>query len=153
MFHSCFLPRVVIASTPVVCRACWSLLHPWIVRRVGVHGRTAVIDGFGAQFVVPGFAAVDGARPVLGAVLRQPRRGIEVPNDEELDPVVRGIRCSLAQGTEQSWIKVGYTRNLVLKDRRAVGMAPSASPSAPRCSLQRTSMGDAAVENEDASNR
>jgi hypothetical protein len=32
---------------------------PWIVRRVGVHGRAAVIDGFEAQFVVPGFAAVD----------------------------------------------------------------------------------------------
>jgi hypothetical protein len=27
----------------------------------------------------------------------------------------------LAQGTEESWIKVGYTRNLVIKDRRAVG--------------------------------
>jgi hypothetical protein len=39
--------------------------------------------------------------------------------DEELDPVVRGIRCSLAQGTEESWIKVGYTRNLVIPDRRA----------------------------------
>jgi hypothetical protein len=27
----------------------------------------------------------------------------------------------VAQGTEQSWIKVGYTGNLVIKDRRAVG--------------------------------
>ena len=26
-----------------------------------------------------------------------------------------------AQGLEQSWIKVGYTRNLVIKDCRAVG--------------------------------
>ena len=26
----------------------------WIVRRVGVYGRAAVIDGFGAQFVVAG---------------------------------------------------------------------------------------------------
>jgi hypothetical protein len=59
VFYSCFLPRVVIALTPGLCRACWSLLHPWIVRRVGVHGRAAVIDGFGAQFVVPGFVAVD----------------------------------------------------------------------------------------------
>ena len=42
-----------------LCRACWSLLHAWIVRRVGVHGRAAVVDGFGAQFVVPGFIAVD----------------------------------------------------------------------------------------------
>jgi len=41
--------------------------------------------------------------------------------DVELDPVVRGVRCSLAQGTEESWIQVGYTRNLVIKDRRAVG--------------------------------
>ena len=61
-FIGLFSPRVVIALTPVLCRACWtlwSLLHPWIVRRVGVHGRAAVIDGFGAQFVVPGFVAVD----------------------------------------------------------------------------------------------
>ena len=36
-----------------------SLLHPWILRRVGVHGRATVIDGFGAQFVVPGLVAVD----------------------------------------------------------------------------------------------
>jgi hypothetical protein len=36
-----------------------SRLHPWIVRRVGVHARATVIDGFGAQFVVPGFIAVD----------------------------------------------------------------------------------------------
>jgi len=32
-----------------------------------------------------------------------------------------GIRCSFAQGTEERWIEVGYTRNLVIKDRRAVG--------------------------------
>ena len=36
-----------------------SPLHPWIVRRVGVHGRATVIDRFGAQFVVPRFVAVD----------------------------------------------------------------------------------------------
>ena len=41
--------------------------------------------------------------------------------DEELDPVVRGISCSLAQGTEEIRVEVGYTRNLVIKDRRAVG--------------------------------
>jgi hypothetical protein len=126
-----------------------------------------VIDGFGAQFVVPGFVAIDLTKPVLGAVLGQPRRGIEVLNvdrvprhvsgrlrgghppggflfgsvlrdrltkklilvlrgtpaaiDEELNPVVCGIRCSLSQGAEESWIKIGYTRNLVIKDRRAVG--------------------------------
>jgi hypothetical protein len=124
-----------------------------------------VIDGFGAQFVVPGFVAVDLAQPVLGAVLGQPRRGIanvdSVPRhvsrrlrgghplggflfgsvlgnrltkklilvprgtpatlDEELDPVVRGISCSLAQGTEQMGVEFGYTRNLFIPDRRAVG--------------------------------
>jgi len=126
-----------------------------------------VIDGFGAQFVVPGFVAVDLAQPVLGAVLGQPRRSIGGPDvdrvpghvrrrvrcghppggflfrailgdglakqlilvlrrtpatiDDELDPVARGIRCSSAQGTEQSRIKLGYSRNLVIEDRRAVG--------------------------------
>ena len=30
----------------------------------------------------------------------------------------------MAQGTEESWIKVGYTRNLVIEDRRAVGDGP-----------------------------
>ena len=124
-------------------------------------------DGFGAQFEVPGFVAVDLAQPVPGAVLGQPRRGIGGPDvdrvsrhvsrrlrgghppggflfgsvlgdrltkklllvlrgtpatiDEELDPVVRGISCSLAQGTEQIRVEVGYTRNLLIKDRHAVG--------------------------------
>ena len=48
-------------------------------------------------------------------------RGTPAAIDDELEPVVRGISCGLAQGTEESWIKVGYTRNLVIKDRRAVG--------------------------------
>ena len=48
-------------------------------------------------------------------------RGTPAAVDEELDPVVCGISCSLAQGTEESWIEVGYTRNLVIEDRRAVG--------------------------------
>src|ERR671918_288576 len=48
-------------------------------------------------------------------------RGTPATLDEELDAVVRGIRCRLAHGTEERWIKVGYTRNLVIKDRRAVG--------------------------------
>ena len=48
-------------------------------------------------------------------------RGTPAAIDEELDPVVRGISCSLAQGTEQIRVEVGYTRNLVIKDRRAVG--------------------------------
>ena len=41
--------------------------------------------------------------------------------DEELDAVVCGIGCSLAQGAEQISVEVGYTRNLVIEDRRAVG--------------------------------
>jgi hypothetical protein len=48
-------------------------------------------------------------------------RGAPSAVDVELDAVVRGISCSMAQGTEESWIKVGYSRNLVIKDRRAVG--------------------------------
>jgi hypothetical protein len=125
-----------------------------------------MIDGFGAQFVVPGFVAVDLAQPVQGAVLGQPRCGIGAPEvhcvprhvrrrvrggdppggflfrailgdggakelilvlrgtpatiNIELDPVVHCVRCSLAQGTEQIGIEVGYTRNLVSKDRRVL---------------------------------
>ena len=85
-------------------------------------------------------------------------RGTPAAIDEELDPVVRGISCSLAQGTEQIWIEVGYTRNLVIKDRRAVGdgtvslaKRTTVLTARPRGSLRRTSMGDAAVEDEDAS--
>ena len=126
-----------------------------------------MIAGFGAQFVVPGFVAVDLAQPVLGAVLGQPRRGIGGPDvdrvprhvsrpvggghpsggfrfgavlrnrltkklilvlrgtpaaiDVELDPVACGSSCPLAQGTEQIRVEFGYTRNLVIEDRRAVG--------------------------------
>ena len=49
------------------------------------------------------------------------RRGTPTAIDDELDPVVRGIRRSLAQGTEESWIEVRYTWDLVIEDRRAVG--------------------------------
>jgi hypothetical protein len=136
------------------------------VRGVGIRGRAPGIDGFGAQFVVPGLVAVDLAQPVRGAVFCQPRCGIgggdvdrvaghvsgrlrtghppgsllfgAVLGDrltkkltlvlrrtpaaihEELYTVVRGSRSSLAQGPEESWIKVRDTRNLVIKDRRAV---------------------------------
>jgi hypothetical protein len=31
------------------------------------------------------------------------------------------MSCGLAQGTEKSWIKVGYTRNRVIEDGRAGG--------------------------------
>ena len=47
-------------------------------------------------------------------------RGTPATIYEELDPVVRGSSCGLAQGTEESWIKVGYTRNCVIEDRRVV---------------------------------
>ena len=46
--------------------------------------------------------------------------GTPATRDEELDPVVRSISCRLAQATEESWIKVGHTRNFVIKDCRAV---------------------------------
>src|SRR5688572_30983756 len=36
--------------------------------RVGVLGRAALVLGFGAQLVVPGFVGVDLAQPVLRAV-------------------------------------------------------------------------------------
>jgi len=49
------------------------------------------------------------------------RRGTPAAVDDELDPVVRGIRRGPAQGTEESPIEVRYTRNLVVEDRRAVG--------------------------------
>jgi hypothetical protein len=39
----------------------------------------------------------------------------------ELDPIVCSITRSLAHGTEESWIKVRYTRNVVIEDRRVVG--------------------------------
>ena len=97
-------------------------------------------------------------------------RGTPAAVDEELDPVVRGISCSLAQGTEESWVEVGYTRNLVIEDRRAVGdgtvslakrttlagrtrrASARCSLRRPRCSLRGTSVGDVAVEDEDAGN-
>jgi len=39
----------------------------------------------------------------------------------EVDPVACGISCSPAQGTEEGWIEVGYTWDLVIEDRRATG--------------------------------
>src|SRR5215211_967372 len=72
-------------------------------------------------------AADDGVAFFVDSGWRSPEyqtqllRGTPAAIDEELDAVVRGISCSLAQGAEKSWIKVGYTRNLVIEDRRAVG--------------------------------
>ena len=42
--------------------------------------RATVIDGVGAQLVVPGFVVVDLAQPVPGAVFGQPRGGIGGPD-------------------------------------------------------------------------
>ena len=79
-------------------------------------------------------------------------RGTPATIDQELDPVLRGISCSLAQSTEESWIKVGYTRNLVIEDRRAVGDGTAGLAKRTRVlHARRTSMGGAAVEGEDAS--
>src|SRR5215216_6223665 len=48
-------------------------------------------------------------------------RGAPAAVDEEIDPVVCGIGCRPAQGTDESRVEVGYTRNPVIEDRRAVG--------------------------------
>ena len=48
-------------------------------------------------------------------------RGTPATIDDQLDPVVRRIGSSVAQDTEQIGVEVGYTRDLVIEDRRAVG--------------------------------
>ena len=48
-------------------------------------------------------------------------RGTPAAVDEELDAVVRGISCGLAQGTEQVGVELRYARNVIVEDRRAVG--------------------------------
>src|SRR5438552_7689300 len=82
--------RIVIALIPALSRSCRLRLHPGIARGIGVHARATVIDGSGAQFVVPGFVAVDLAKPVLGAVLGQPSRGIEGPDVDRVPRFVSG---------------------------------------------------------------
>ena len=87
-------------------------------------------------------------------------RGTPAAVDEELDPVVRGIGCGLAQGTEQSGIEVGDTRNLVVEDRRAVGdgtvglaeRTTVLTAKDVRSSDVAVEYGDAVDEDEDASN-
>src|SRR4029453_4489772 len=54
--------------------------HPLISRGVGIHRRATTIDRLRAQFVVPGLVTVYLAQPILGAMLRQPRRGIQEPD-------------------------------------------------------------------------
>jgi hypothetical protein len=55
-------------------------------------------------------------------------RGTPAAIDVELDPVARGIRYGLAEGTAESSIKVGDGRNLVIRDRRAVGDGTASHP-------------------------
>ena len=70
------------------------------------------------------------------------RRGTPAAVDVELDAVVRGIRCGLAQGTEESGIEVGHGRNLVIEDRRAVGDGTvSLAERTTVLTAKRTSMG------------
>src|SRR4051794_41759069 len=72
-----------------------SPLHPWIVRRVGVHRRATAIDGRRAQLVVPRLVGVDLAQPVRGAARGQPRRGSGGPH---VDPVPPHTTRSGARG-------------------------------------------------------
>ena len=65
------------------------------------------------------FGSVLGNRLTMKLILVLRRTPATI--DEERDPVVRGIRCSSAQGTEQVGLEVGYTRKLVIEDRRALG--------------------------------
>jgi hypothetical protein len=48
-------------------------------------------------------------------------RGAPAAVDEELDAAVGGIACGLPQGAEEHWIEFGYTPDLVIEDRGAVG--------------------------------
>ena len=75
--------------------------------------------------------------------------------------MVCGISCSPAQGTVEGWVELGHAWNRVIEDRRAggdgtVGLAErtrvlAASLARRTVALMRgTSMGDAAVEDEDA---
>jgi hypothetical protein len=46
--------------------------------------------------------------------------GTPAADDVELDPVARTIGCGSAEGTQQTLVKVGHRRNVVIEDRRAV---------------------------------
>ena len=169
-----------------------------------------MIDGFGAQFVVPGFVAVDLAQPVRGAVLGQPRRGIGRarcrPRPPTREQTCRGWppsgrlplpsrtsrppRGAVAPGTPgnashcrrrtrprrpRHRLRPGAGHRAEPESRLATpgisssktvvpsGTAPSASPSAPRCSPRRRrrwrdragasdGVEVTAVEDEDAGN-
>ena len=78
------------------------------------------------------------------------RRGTPAAVDEELDPVVRGIGGRLAQGTEETGSRLATPGTPSSKTVVPSGTAPSASPSARGCSLRRTSLGGASVEEKEA---
>jgi hypothetical protein len=69
-----------------------------------------VIDGVGAQLVVPRFVAVDPAQPVPGAVVGEPRRGTGGPDVDGIPRhVSRRVRCGHPSG--------GLLLRAVLRDR------------------------------------
>ena len=86
------------------------MLHPRIVRRVGVRRRAPVLAGSGAQLVVPGLVAVDLAQPVLGAVLEQPCRGSGRP---DVYRVPRHVSRRIGGGDPAR----GFLFRAVLRDR------------------------------------
>ena len=98
------------ASLEVRPRPAASLMHPRILRRVGVDGRAALLDGCGPQLVVPRLVAVDLAQPVPGAVLGQPRRGLGGP---EVDRVPRHVSGPVGGGHPPGGLRFGA----VLRDR------------------------------------
>ena len=64
----------------------------------------------GAQFVVPGFVTVHLAQPVLGAMLRQPRCGTNMPDVYRVPGHVSGhVRCGDPPGS--------FLFRAVLRDR------------------------------------
>src|SRR5262245_1828177 len=88
----------------------WSLAHPWIVPRVGIHRRATVIDGFAAQFVVPGLVPVDPAEPVFSAVSGQPRCGAR-------GPVVDRVTGHMRRRTQRGYPSGSAFLRTVLRDR------------------------------------
>ena len=69
-----------------------------------------MIDGFGTQFVVPGFVAVDLAQPVPGAVLGKPGSGIGAA---DVDRVPRHVSRRAGGGHPAGSFRFGA----VLQDR------------------------------------
>src|SRR5689334_9331499 len=76
---------------------------------------------------------VGGGDPSRGLLLRAVLRdrlleqsllvgpGAPAAVDDELDSVARGVVCGALQRVEEIGIEVGYTRNALVEDRRAVG--------------------------------